>query len=507
VWSPDGTQIAFQGGGWYDKKTVELRTTTLDGDQRTLYACAKGEGGYPIEWLPKGDLILCELNKDGVHTLGVVSVSNGKFRPLRKLPGGTDGSCSPDGKYIVFHERKGESRNLSIISTDGKTYKPLTEGPADDKQPHWSPDGSHIVFLSHRHGGWALWGIAVDKEGNPAGSPFLIQDGMQNANLRNWTKRGLYYQNWVDTTDVFVASINPEMGEITGKLQQIDYTPTGNNKRPVWSHDGEYLAFASSNEDYAYKGYVVIMPASGGEAKKFPFPTQGYSAPWFHSMRWRPDSKAVGLLCRSNERKMAFFVVDLETGQWQEWPLSRAYDRRTRVEWTGDGKGIYLAQIGRENKEPGIVEHDLKTGEERYVYKSKYTENHIFSDLTSSRDFSKLAIMDGNRYLVIVDTKTRKVVQEFTRGMDDPMHMSSLAWSPEGDRLFVLNRVREGRNIKGYSILSIKDGSENRFESDGILPKRLTYSDWTPDGTRIAFSTRAMKYDIFILSNIIPKSR
>lgn len=104
---------------------------------------------------------------------------------------------------------------------------------------------------------------------------------MQNADLRNWTKRGLYYQNWVDTTDVFVASINPGTGQITGKPQQIDYTPTGNNKRPVWSHDGKYLAFASNNEDYAYKGYVVIVPATGGKAKNFPSPLKGILLPCF----------------------------------------------------------------------------------------------------------------------------------------------------------------------------------------------------------------------------------
>jgi WD40 repeat protein len=224
-------------------------------------------------------------------------------------------------------------------------------------------------------------------------------------------------------------------------------------------------------------------------------------------MRWSPNSKAIGLLCRKNEGNMAFFVLDLEHEQWQEWPLSQACDRRTRVEWKGDGKGIYLAQIGRENKQPGIVEHDLETGIEIYIYRSKFPEDHIFRNLTCSRDFSKLAIMDGNRFLVIVDTETGKVLQEFTRGKDDPMLMSSLAWSPEGDRLFVLNRVTESRDIKGHSILSIKDGSEKRFESNGILPRRLTYSDWSPDGTRIVFSTRAMKYDIFILSNLIPRKK
>ena len=83
--------------------------------------------------------------------------------------------------------------------------------------------------------------------------------------------------------------------------------------------------------------------------------------------------------------------------------------------------------------------------------------------------------------------------------------MSSLAWSPDGDQLFVLNRASESRNIRSYSILSMEDGSEKTFEYKGGLPKQFTYSDWSPNGTSIVFSTRAMKYEIFLLSNIIPE--
>jgi Tol biopolymer transport system component len=503
VWSPDGTEIAFMFGDWYDKKPGELRTTTLDGKQRTLYVCAKEDWIYPQQWLPTGDAILCGLAQSDGFILGLVSVRDGKFRPLRKFSEEISGSASPDGQYIVFHEGENESKNLSIMSTDGKSHKPLTEGPTDDKQPLWSPDGSHIVFLSHRHGGWALWGIEVDKDGEPKGSPFIIRDGMQNADLRNWTNSGVYYQNLIDATDVFVSSIDPQKRSLIDKPQQIDYTPTGNNKRPVWSPDGKYLAFVSNSEDYPKQGYVVIMPAAGGEAKKFPFPTQNYSAPWFHSMRWRPDGRAIGLLCKKNDEKMAFFALDTATGQWQSWTLSEAYDRRTRMEWKGDGKAIYLAQIGLANNYPGIMEHNLETGQERYIYRSRYPEDHIFRDLTCSRDYSKLAILEGGKNLVIVETGTGKMLREFST--NERMRMSSLAWSPDGDQLFALNQTPNSRNIKSYSILSMEDGSEKTFEYKGSSPNRFTYSDWSPDGSRMAFSTRAMKYEIFLLSNIIPE--
>jgi Tol biopolymer transport system component len=505
VWSPDGKEIAFMFGDWFDEKPGELRITTLEGKQRSLYICAKEEWISPQQWLPTGDAILCGLQKSDGFYLGLVSVRDGNFRPLRKFQKEVEGSASPDGKYIVFAEGESGSKNLSILSIDGKSHKPLTEGPSNDSRPIWSPHGRHIVFKSLRHGSLALWGIEVDREGNPKGSPFLIRDGMQNADLRNWTESGLYYYNWIHINDVFLVDIDPSAGNLTGKYRQIDYTPTGNNKRPVWSPDGKYLAFVSSSEDHPNQAYVVIIPSAGGEAKKFAFPTRNYSAPWFHSMRWRPDSKAIGLLCKKNDGAMAVFVLDSSTEQWQTYPLSWSYDRRTRMEWKKDGKAVYLAQIGLTDKHPGIVERDLETGNERYIYRSEHEKDHTFSDLVCSRDYTKLAIMDGSRNLVIVDVETGKIIRKFSR--EEPMMMSSLAWSPDADRIFVLNRDRESRNILSYSILSVDDGSEKKYDSKGKLPRRLTYTQWSPDGSRIAFSTRSGKTEVFLLSNFIPEKK
>ncbi len=509
VWSPDGKEIAFMFGGY--KKPVELRTTTLDGKQRTLYTCAKDESIQPQEWLPTGEAILCGLYRSDGFTLGLVSVRDGSFRSLRKFPQETSGSSSPNGRYVVFHEGEIGSRNLSIMSIDGKSYKALTKGPSDERRPLWSPDGKHIVFLSYRHGGWALWGIEVDRDGDPKGSPFLIRDGMQNDDLRNWTNSGLYCQKMIDTRDVFVMPVDPKNGSPKGKPRQIAYAPTGNNKCPTWSHDGKWLAFVSHSEDYPNQGYVVVMPAAGGDAKKFPVPSRNFSAFSFHDLKWRPDSKAIGMLCWNNDGEQTFFVVNPANGEWQSWTLSRDYDDRTRMEWKGDGRSIYLSQQGVSNKDAGIVECNLETGEERYIYRAKAADKGqgtVFRSLTCSRDYSKLAIMDKNLLLVVIDARTGKVLREFSR--KEGMANFSAAWSPDGNRLFVRHSDDPKKDkIRNYSVLSMEDESEEIFEFPEI-PLGLgqpAYFDWSVDGARMVFSARSIKYEVFLLSNIIPPNK
>ncbi len=510
VWSPDSKEIAFMFGDWFNKKPMELRITTLDGKQRTLYTCVNGEGITPQEWLPTGEAILCGLYRSDGFALGLVSVRDGSLRSLRKFPQEITGSSSPDGRHIVFHEGEDGSRNLSILSIDGKSYKALTEGPADDRQPLWSPDGKHIVFLSYRHGGWALWGIEVDRDGDPKGIPFLIRDGMQNSDLRNWTDSGLYCQKMIDIRDIFVMPVDPKNGSPKGIPRQLDYAPTGNNKCPIWSPDGKWLTFVSNSKDYPNQAYVVVMPAAGGEAKKFPVPTSNFSPLYFADLKWRPDSKAIGMRCMNNDGEETFFVVDPANGEWQSWTLSGDYDIRTRMEWKGDGRSIYLSQQGLSNKEAGIVERTLETGEERYIYRAKVAakgQGTIFRSLKCSRDYSKLAIMDNYWELVVVDTRTGKVLREFSRkeGMGD----FSAAWSPDGNRLFVLHSYNPTKDkILRYSVFSMEDGSEEIFEFPEIPPSpQLGYFDWSVDGTRMVFSARSFKYESFLLSNIIPPNK
>src|SRR5215471_4072446 len=60
---------------------------------------------------------------------------------------------SPDGRTIVF-DLLGDLYTLPIAG--GKATR-ITSGQAFDAQPHWSPDGKHVVFTSDRSGSGNLW--------------------------------------------------------------------------------------------------------------------------------------------------------------------------------------------------------------------------------------------------------------------------------------------------------------------------------------------------------------
>ena len=64
---------------------------------------------------------------------------------------------SPDGRTVVF-DLLGD---LYLLPFGGGTARALTKGMAYDSQPRFSPDGSHVVFVSDRDGAENLWVVDV----------------------------------------------------------------------------------------------------------------------------------------------------------------------------------------------------------------------------------------------------------------------------------------------------------------------------------------------------------
>ena len=60
--------------------------------------------------------------------------------------------------------------DLWIVSKSGEWTR-ITSGPAWDREPAWTPDGSAIVFSSDRAGNFDLWRVAVGRAGAEPGPP------------------------------------------------------------------------------------------------------------------------------------------------------------------------------------------------------------------------------------------------------------------------------------------------------------------------------------------------
>lgn len=90
---------------------------------------------------------------------------------------------SPDGTCIVFQSYRDGSFQLWRVAPDGRDLRQLTQGEFDCREPAWSPDGREIAFASDRSGHYAIYALDIAsgrvrrladtdaEDGEPAWSP------------------------------------------------------------------------------------------------------------------------------------------------------------------------------------------------------------------------------------------------------------------------------------------------------------------------------------------------
>ena len=52
---------------------------------------------------------------------------------------------SPDGRWIAY-DTTAPQEDLFVLRADGSELRRLTNDTAKDRVPHWSPDGSRLLF-------------------------------------------------------------------------------------------------------------------------------------------------------------------------------------------------------------------------------------------------------------------------------------------------------------------------------------------------------------------------
>lgn len=197
---------------------------------------------------------------------------------------------SPDNSRIAFTSLRDGNQEIYVMNADGSQIHRLTDNPGRDVDPVWSPDGARIAFVSDRSGDWNIHVMNADgtdqrqitELGFNTGSPAWSPDSDEIVFV-TW-HRG----NWV----IFLMDADGN--------QLREATPYVNARSidPVFSPDGQRIAFASDREDGNFE--IYIMDSDGGNIQRVTHDAAMDANPAWHAsgdalwfVSWREGFQAI----------------------------------------------------------------------------------------------------------------------------------------------------------------------------------------------------------------------
>jgi len=204
----------------------------------------------------------------------------------------------PAQTKIAFTSGKGRTSDIYIMNADGSEQENLTNNPALNETPCWSPDGTKIAFTSNR-------------------------DGENNSEI--------YVMN-ADGSDPVNLTNNP-----------------AKDSYPCWSPDGEKIAFSSLREK---KPGIYIMYADGSEQMRLTTEMDFYPC-------FSPDGAKMAFTSyRGTERKVEIYVMNADGSKQTRLTNNSARDMYPC--FSPDGKKIAFTSYrdGGSNSEIYIMNVD-----------------------------------------------------------------------------------------------------------------------------------------------------
>ena len=185
---------------------------------------------------------------------------------------------------VAFTSLRNGNFDIYVMDADGGNQKNLTNHPADDRQPDWSPDGTKIAFVSSRDG---------------AGSQIHVMDADGN--------------NVIRLTDI-----------------------PSSKRDPDWSPDGKKIAFSVHGRD---ENYIAVMDADGKNRERLQDKAMGTS--------WSPDGKQIAFISRRDGGNEIYVIGVGGQGRKRvthdlvgKWRPSFSPNGR-RIAYMAEGKGFY----------------------------------------------------------------------------------------------------------------------------------------------------------------------
>jgi dipeptidyl aminopeptidase/acylaminoacyl peptidase len=336
-WSPDGRWLAFlstrAGAEQPEPARAQIYVLSLAGGEARRVTNLKN-GVSNFEWSP-----------DGSRIVAVSRLGPSDSRPENKERSDVRHYKSISYKFNDTGWYDDKRTHLWVVEVKSGASKQITEGDAwNDSDPHWSPDGTRIAFVSNRTGkeydenrNSDVWVIPAD-----GGSLTRISDHDEPDNSPRWSPDGktIAFIGMMREREHPKIWLAPSGGGAASVLAAngLDLIPQGLD----WSEDGKSLYFETGvkGEDHLFRvdlaGKSIAQVTSGGRAVRnvdFSWRTNRmfYAANDFEHL----DDLYAADLNGSNERKL----TGLNQALWSQLELAHVerFSYKSADDWDIDG--------------------------------------------------------------------------------------------------------------------------------------------------------------------------
>jgi TolB protein len=232
----------------------------------------------------------------------------------------------PRGSIAYVARENGQS-DIWVFNVGSRTPLRLTNDPADDRDPAWSPNGRQLAFASRRDGNWDLYIYDI-----ATSNITRLTFGAEFQGAPTWSPDGnaIAYESYQgDNLDIYIVPVDGS----SAPLRLTDNAAS--DFWPSWSQDGRRMAFVSWR-DGNQEIYSISLddPRDETAVNLTNTPTRNEEYP-----RWAPTLERQNLIAYSalDEGVEKIFVLDAAT------QTSQVLERGRAPSWSPDGVSIVYA--------------------------------------------------------------------------------------------------------------------------------------------------------------------
>ena len=371
------------------------------------------------------------------------------------------------GQIVFVSDRDGFGNpEIYVMNADGTSPTRLTNNPANDYTPAWSPDGTRIVFGSNRdHFAGELYVMNADGSGQTRLTTNTAQEREPT-----WSPNG----NQITFTSTRDGNDEIYVMNADGSGQTRLTNNAASDDDPAWSPDGTRIAFVS-NRDGNFEVHVMGTDGSNPVQLTNTF-LQSYSDP-----AWSPDGSRLAF---DNGTGQIFVMNANGTGgqQYTTPPGSNFMPA-----WSPDGRYIAIHSSRDGNAEIYLIDSTFDGDTPIRLTTTAVSVSDVEPDWQPIRLPGKLAFQSNSDVMLLKFNGTPPIILTNQIGADG----GSPAWSPLGTQIV----FQSYRDLIGAEIYTMNaDGSGQTQLTDNSIdpfhPVDDTFPAWSPDGTKIAFATQ-----------------